>query len=193
MLIAFEGIDMSGKTTQISLLSSKCNCSIHKFPRRSNELLQKYLYGEVELSRHASFFIFLSDIIDAVERQIDHKKLNILDRYVFSTVAYGLSYDYENAKKIVELALPKHAIPDAVVYIDVPHELSLNREREKRDKHEKSVEIQMESRERFLRMAEEKFLCENWFVFDGSKDVISLHEEIMSTLEKIVHNNNNKL
>ncbi len=121
MLIVFEGIDGSGKETQINFLKQKFGFAHFKYPTRNFGILNDYLEKKVKLSSKSLFHLFLADIADEQEKISDSQsknKITILDRYVFSTIAYEVDgINYGNAKKIVEAS--NFIKPDLVIYLDL--------------------------------------------------------------------------
>ncbi|AMD21587.1 HFL269Cp [Eremothecium sinecaudum] len=97
-LILIEGLDRTGKTTQTNLLLEKLgpNAQLIKFPERTTpigKLIDKYLTERsFELADQAVHLLFaanrweLSHQIEALLRSGKHV---ILDRYVYSGVAYS--------------------------------------------------------------------------------------------------------
>lgn len=128
-LVAIEGIDGSGKTTQAELLSHYCllsglDYSKSKEPTRGQ-------YGQIlrnsaltgRLSVEEEIELFLKDRKEHVENVIkpalDQNEIVILDRYYFSTAAYQGSRGAD-PKAIIrenESFAPK---PDLLVLLDIP-------------------------------------------------------------------------
>ncbi len=184
MLVSLEGIDLSGKSTQTTLLTLDFPFRAVKFPRQENRIIQDYLKGKESFSREASFFVFLSDIIDGIKKLEEKEKNIICDRYVYSTIAYAQKISFENAKKIITLSPIKKA--DIVFYIDIDLDEYKNRINRELDKYEKKEEIQRTARERYLKMAEENFFAGEWVTIDGKKSVEEIYNVIKDKImEKI--------
>ena len=181
MKIAFEGIDLCGKTTQITLLKTELEeCEVIKFPTEKTALLKHHIEGKRIVDGKASFFLFLYDIFEHT-KALEEKKHYLFDRYVFSTIAYGYSFSYETAKKIVELSSP--LIPDVVFLLNISPEESRKRRREEKTAYDKNEKLQQQAYERFLKMAEENFLTK-WVVVDATKRPLEIHREIMQHLKE---------
>ncbi len=189
MLIVFEGIDGCGKETQIRLLREKiADAVVFKYPTKSFQMLNDYLEKKVELAPKSLFLLFLSDIANEqrrVKAALEEGKTVILDRYVFSTIAYEVNeFLYPQAKKIVEgIGFLK---PDMVLLLDITPEVSQERKAKQKalDRYEENVEYLRRVRENFLRLHEEKFLCEDWRKIDGTKSIEEVHGEIVKALGK---------
>mgnify|MGYP001046552069 CR=1 FL=1 len=186
MIVVFEGIDGCGKNTYITLLRADYSFDSLKFPRGKYSILTDFLNGKVEINRKALFLLFLSDIIDGVSGIDTKNKTFIFDRYFFSTIAYEVNgLEYETAKQVVSsLSPPK---PDAVILLDIPPEISRERKIKQKglDRYERDVDYLARVRSNFMRLYEEKFYTENWFLVDANRPIMNVYEELKSILEKI--------
>lgn len=184
MFVVVEGIDGAGKDTQINLLRNKMQFAYFKHPTRTFPTMRDYLDGKLHLEPKALFLLFLSDIANEQEKIADNRELTIVDRYVFSTIAYeieGISY-YE-AKGIVE-AVGYHP-PDKVILFDIPADYASTRKKsqKKPDRYESNPGYLERVRERFLQLAEEKFLTPNWTVIDASGKIEDVHRDFVRALK----------
>ena len=188
MLIVLEGIDGCGKETQIRLLQEKMGgVVVFKYPTHNFQLLNDYLEKRAELSPKSLFLLFLSDIANEqkkVKAALDEGRTVVLDRYVFSTIAYEVNeFHYPQAKKIVEgIGFIK---PDKVILLDITPEVSQERKsrQKKLDRYEEDRDFLRKVRDNYLRLHEERFLCSDWKSIDASKSVESVHKEIMKALD----------
>lgn len=187
MLIVIEGIDGSGKNTQISLLREKLDCAMFKYPTRKYPMLTDYLEKKASPEPKALFLLFLADIADDqknVKKALSENKLVILDRYVFSTISYEVDgIDYERGKQIVEGI--DYLKPDMVILLDIDPKVSQERKRKQKqlDRYEADIEYLGKVRSNFLRLYEERFLTSNWHKIDASQDIDSVHADIMKLLQ----------
>ncbi len=181
MLVALEGPDGGGKTSIAQYFAEKGAKTI-KYPTRNFSLLADYLEGNISLSPKSVFLLFLADILNDQE-SLKGSELIILDRYVFSTIAYevdGISYD--DAKTIVEsVGVIK---PDVVLYLDLPVDISLERKKKQKklDKYEGNPEYLKKVRLNFEKLYSERFLTSSWYKIDASKDL----EEVISQIENVL-------
>jgi dTMP kinase len=189
MLVVIEGIDGCGKGAQIALLRERFpEAAIFKYPTHTFQMLNDYLEKKLELAPKSLFLLFLSDIANEqrkIKSALEEGKTVILDRYVFSTIAYEVNeFLYPQAKKIVEgIGFLK---PDMVMLLDITPEVSQERKTKQKalDRYEENVEYLRKVRENFLRLHEEKFLCGDWRKIDGTKSIEEVHREIVKALGK---------
>lgn len=133
-LIVFEGIDNSGKTTQVERLkSSKFFDKVVRlsFPSRDTKigkLLNKYLKGEEEINPRVTHLLFSADRWDQskkIEKLIDEGYVVILDRYFYSGMVYSLSQELpEDFCTVPDKDLLQ---PDIIIFMDIEPELAAKR------------------------------------------------------------------
>ncbi len=186
-LIVLEGLDASGKGTQIDLLKSKFNCAVFKYPTHSFSILDAYLNKKIDIDRKALFLLFLADIANEQQKlktALQHYEYVFVDRYVFSTIAYELdSITYAQAKKIVsEIGFIK---PDKVILLDLDSKTAQTRKskQKKLDRYEENAAYLESVRKNFLKLYEDKFLSE-WEKIDASQSIDEIQKDILNVLKK---------
>ena len=172
--IVFEGLDGSGKTTQMKMLTKyleskgKCCFSTHE-PTDSpfGALLRNCLTGRIDTDERAIAALFAADRLDHILNAVNKKKkkldagVNVFcDRYYFSSFAYNgefVPFDW-----VVELNRPARELlrPDLTVFIDLPSEESMKRvarrgETERYETTEKQKKIRERFYEAFKRFSDE--------------------------------------
>ena len=132
-LIAFEGLDRTGKTTQIRLLVSSLRARQIptipiQFPDRGSatgQLIDRYLKKEIEFSDHEIHLLFSANRwaeADFIFRTLKEGTTVVLDRYLYSGLAFSrakgtLDWDWCGAS---DKGLPE---PDlVVVFLGAPEE-----------------------------------------------------------------------
>ena len=188
MLIVFEGIDGSGKETQIRLLREALtkmgrSSAVVKYPTKKTQILNDYLEKKASVDPKALFLFFLADIADDrpnVENALRSHDAVILDRFVFSTIAYEVdSFDLGKGRAIVESV--GYMRPDHVVLLDIDPQASQERKRKQKelDRYEENVAYLGRVRANYLRLLEERFLTPNWHKVDAGRPIEAVHADIM--------------
>lgn len=191
MLIVIEGLDGAGKSTQVKLIKEYIKESGRKpeylhFPRFDapvyGELIAKFLRGEFggneQVHPQLVALLFAQDRADAsslIKGWLAQGDCVLLDRYVYSNIAYQCAklYDREKAKELRDwifnleyeiFAIPK---PDVNIFLDVPLSFVDKKLRENRkggdreylkgkgDIHEADLAFQKRVRELYLEQCEE--------------------------------------
>jgi len=205
LLIAVEGIDGSGKTTQAEkvaefLQKQGKNVCVTKNPTNSvvGKLIRQFLSGELHLPTVSFQYLFSAD------RQIQQQEeiipcltkgqSVITDRYFWSAVAYGIvdrMGEKENNGKLILVAhgilsmYHQFILPDYTFYLDISIESAM-----KRLSHmHKEVEV-YEKKEKLERIREGyqwliKTFPKEIIVIDGEKPVEEVTKEIINKLHKL--------
>ncbi|PSS33474.1 Thymidylate kinase [Actinidia chinensis var. chinensis] len=135
-LIVLEGLDRSGKTSQLSRLHSYLEglgylVESWRFPDRNTgvgQMISSYLANKSQLDDHAIHLLFSANRWE--KRSLMETKLRsgttlIVDRYSFSGVAFSsaksLDIEWCKAPEVGLLA------PDLVLYLDIPPEKAAER------------------------------------------------------------------
>lgn len=138
ILIAIEGIDGAGKTTQTARLKeyySRYGISVSTFKEPTDgifgqEIRKLALNGRHVVTPEQELELFIRDRIEDCENNIlpalNNKHLVIIDRYYFSSIAYqgalGIDIKYiQNRNE--EIAIK----PDLVIILDVAAHIGLSR------------------------------------------------------------------
>lgn len=184
-LIVIEGLDGSGKGTQTALLTAALtekgiNVKQVSFPDYNNPssaLVKMYLNGELgskpdDVNAYAASSFYAVDRYASYKQfwQADYESGTVIlaDRYATSNAIYQLSKLAENERtdylnwlefyEYTQLQLPK---PDAVIYLDVPIEISqklldkrYSGDTTKKDLHESNLEFLKQCRKSALYSAQ---------------------------------------
>jgi dTMP kinase len=187
-MYVIDGPDGTGKGTQIELLKKKFPDALFlKYPTVNFQMLNDYLEKKIELDPKSLFLLFLSDIANEQEKirmAEEEGKTVFLDRYVFSTIAYELDkVGYDQAKEIIEAL--EFLRPEKVILLDISPEVSQERKKAQKDldRYESDTEYLGKVRDNFLKLYEDRFLCEEWIKIDASLSVEEVHKQIMAALQ----------
>ncbi|MGD8535965.1 MAG: dTMP kinase [Candidatus Aminicenantes bacterium] len=187
-LIVFEGIDGAGKSSQAEILMKTLRekgFSVVSFREPSagkwgREIKRKAAHPD-SLSPEEELELFQKDRKENVDKNLKpalrEKKIVILDRYYFSTIAYqgAKGIDRERIKKVNERFVVE---PDLVFFLDVDPQEGLERIKNRRKKD------RLFEREEYLvkvRAIFRSFRGERFFHLDASKP----KKEISAQIEKI--------
>lgn len=156
LFIAFEGIDASGKSTQVQLLQKKLQDQgksvlvKHPFEGEIGQFVRQILSGEKKLPAVTLQYLISANRHAQQMEIIEELKKGtyvIIDRYIWSAVAYGIldkgNYDYEKTANwlLVEQSIlsmyHQFIMPDCTFYLNISAETAIDR----LSKMEKTKEI----------------------------------------------------
>ncbi|MEM3691171.1 MAG: dTMP kinase [Candidatus Korarchaeum sp.] len=181
MLVAFEGIDGAGKTTQSKRLLAKLRelgvrASWSKEPSdgRIGALIRSALRGEIDLDQRTLALLFAADRIEHM-RSLSVNCVTIIDRYILSSLAYqGVFMPFEwilELNKWVEL-------PDVVFYLDLSPEVALKRVTDRSIYH--SIDLLKMVRENYMKLIEEEPWKSRTYVIDSGRCEELVFDEILN-------------
>ncbi len=136
MYVIFEGVDTSGKSTQVELFSQReQNVFVTKEPGGTNlgvKLREILLQSEEKLSFTAELLLFLADRAEHYEKVVkpNQQKIIISDRGFISGIAYALANNSHISLDFLislnRFALGEH-LPQKVVLFKTDYELITTR------------------------------------------------------------------
>lgn len=193
-LIALEGPDGCGKSTQAKLLtdwleSEGFDVELTREPTDSpiGQIIRKSLDGDMDLPVEAEALLFAADrvlhISDVIRPSLKEGKVVVTGRYVYSSLAYqaarGLPKEW--IEDINEPAVP----PDLAIIINIPPEIGLERVNYSgdSDKFERDLELQKKVREAYIKLAEERGVP----LIDGTQSKKKVQSDIREEVSKILH------
>ena len=195
--ITFEGIDCSGKTTQIELLkkhfSKRKDIIFTLNPGETplgKELRKIILHrNDLKLSEINELFLFFTGIHDNYEKvilpSVSQNKIVFCDRYYDSTIAYqgfGRRLDINKILKLVEVsALPE---PNLTFLFRIDFEVFTERS-QKKDQKDKMESSKSQFYKNVIAGYDELATTyrNRYVVLDGSKSIELLHEEVKEILK----------
>ena len=180
ILIAFEGLDQSGKETQAARLRERFTAAgrdVHalSFPDYETPIgreIRAALNGEREFSPDTLQLLYIAnrhEYRESIERWMREGGVVVCDRYRASSVAYGDAQGLDAEwLRDVQRHLPEPAV---IFLLDIAPEEAVRRKAHGRDKFERDLPLLARVRESYLKQA----AAEGWEIVDGtrSKDEIS--------------------
>jgi len=179
-LIAFEGLDQSGKQTQAELLRDRLKQDGHKsrlvsFPDYGTSIgeeIARALQGEREYGPDVMQLLYVANRYERkpdLQRWLDGGLVLVCDRYQASSVAYGEAFGLDAAWLTdMQKFLPQAALN---IMLDIAPETAATRKASDRDRYERDLALLGRVRQSYARQA----AAGGWVVIDGerSKDAVA--------------------
>jgi len=196
LFIALEGIDGSGKSTQVRLLAEKLQLAGHKVyttfeptDGMVGSIIRNILKKNITADERTIAGLFLADRLDhllnnetGLVKKMQDGFTIITDRYYFSSYAYhGTHMDMDwviAANKMCATILK----PDLNIFIDVPPETSMQRISKNRagtELYETLANLE-KVRAKYMEAFEKLKNEEQIFIIDGNRGVEEIGEDIWS-------------
>ena len=188
MLIAFEGLDQSGKETQASHLRDRLRAAggkarVVSFPDYGTSIgeeLALALAGEREYGDEVMQLLYVANRYERkgdLERWLDGGLTLLCDRYVASSIAYGEAQGLDTAWLTnMQRFLPQ---PDLTILLDIAPETALARKTSGRDRYERDLELLGRVRQSYLGLATEL----DWLRVDGEQSKDAVEAEIAAAVD----------
>ncbi|MBE3036724.1 MAG: dTMP kinase [Candidatus Atribacteria bacterium] len=203
IFITFEGIDGSGKTTQIELMDSFLKQSgfdvvLTREPGGTDigDKIRKILLDSknIQMSYRAETLLFLASRAELVSKVIqpslNHGKIVICDRFFDSTIAYQGIARQLGAEKILDMSLwaTENIIPDLtfLLSIDVWEcENRIKNGKKKKDRIEKEeVDFKSKIQEGYMQLAGKN--KERFVIVNGCLDIESVFAVVKSNTLRVL-------
>jgi dTMP kinase len=187
MLIAFEGLDQSGKQTQAELLRDRLKQSGRKarlvsFPDYGTSIgeeIARALAGEREYGPDVMQLLYVANRYernDDLRRWLDGGLILVCDRYKASSVAYGEAFGLDPSWLIdMQKFLPPAAL---TIMLDIAPDTAVQRKAVDRDRYERDLALLGRVRDSYRRQAAEQ----GWLVLDGERAKDAIAEEVFSAV-----------
>jgi dTMP kinase len=175
LLIAFEGLDQSGKQTQAERLRDRLvdvgrQVRLLSFPAYETPIgaeIRSALTGNREWPADVMQLLYIANRYEErplIERELARGTILVCDRYTASSIAYGESQGLDASwLRDVQRHLPR---PDITFLLDIAPEASAQRKTADRDKYERDLALLARVRESYLRQA----AADGWVRLDADRD-----------------------
>jgi dTMP kinase len=175
LLVAFEGLDQSGKQTQAESLRDRLTAAgrtvrLLSFPDYESVIgaeLGRALRGERDYTADVMQLLYIANRYEykkEILRELETGTVLVCDRYLASSVAYGEAQGLDGAwLRDTQKYLPQ---PDVTFLLDIPPEVSARRKRHERDKYERDLALLARVRDSYLGQA----AAGGWVRLDADRD-----------------------
>ena len=189
LLIAFEGLDQSGKETQAQELRERLRGQGYKvrvlsFPDYGTSIgeeIARALQGEREYGPDVMQLLFVANRYErkpAMERWIEGGLVLICDRYRASSIAYGEAHGLDVGWLTeVQKFLPK---PDLTILLDISPATALARKAVGRDHYERDLELLERVRQSYHRQASEA----GWQIVNGEQPQAAVTDTVARIVDE---------
>lgn len=142
-LIAIEGLDRSGKSTQVERLVQQLGARLVKFPERTTaigSMIDSYLTNKSEINDQSVHLLFSAnrwEMLSSILQTLSEGQHVVCDRYAFSGIAYshakGLDLSWCAAP---DVGMP---LPDITLFLDLDEAEATKRAAYGEERYEKRV------------------------------------------------------
>jgi dTMP kinase len=186
-LIAFEGLDQSGKQTQAELLRDRLKGNGRKarlvsFPDYGTSIgeeIARALQGEREYGPDVMQLLYIANRYERkpdLLRWLEGGLILVCDRYIASSVAYGEAQGLDPDWLVeIQKFLPPPAL---TIVLDIAPETAVARKAVDRDRYERDLALQSRVRESYLRQAS----AGGWVVLDGEQPKESIAHDVVNAV-----------
>jgi dTMP kinase len=186
-LIAFEGLDQSGKETQAQRLRDALKASGHKarfltFPDYGTSIgeeIARALQGERDYGPDVMQLLFIANRYERkpeIDRWLEGGLVLLCDRYLASSIAYGEAHDLDPVWLAeTQKFLPR---PHLTVWLDIAPETAVRRKSADRDRYERDLALLARVRESYRRQA----AAPGWVRIDGERSKEAVAEDIATAV-----------
>lgn len=187
LLIAFEGLDQSGKQTQAETLrdyvvSLGRECRLLSFPDYETAIgseIFKGLHGERDYAPDVMQLLYVTNRYEyrgRITRWLADGAILLCDRYLASSIAYGEAQGLDAAWLAdIQRFLPQ---PDLTILLDIVPETAVRRKASNRDRYERDLALLSRVRESYRRQAAEG----RWLRLDGERPRRDVSDDVISAV-----------
>jgi dTMP kinase len=179
-LIAFEGLDQSGKQTQAERLRDRLTAlgrDVHmvSFPDYHTHIgaeIARGLAGDRDYGADVMQLLYVANRYEwrpELQRLLDAGAIVVCDRYLASSVAYGEAFGLDRGWLLeIQRFLPR---PSLTIMLDIDPATAVTRKSVDRDRYERDLALQSRVRDSYRRLAADQ----HWLLLDGerAKDAIA--------------------
>ena len=198
-LIIFEGIEGTGKTTQINNLTNFLNKNKYKYVKirepggtKNSEKIRKLILNKKStLNKITDLFLYLASRSENLEKIIAKnygKKIILIDRFIYSTLAYQ-HYGMNINKKIINYLnnfLVGRFKPNYIFLLTVDKKTLVKRlsKRKNKNKYDRlKINFYMKVQNGYLKLLKNK---KNLFLINSCETLKDNKETIINKIKQII-------
>ena len=191
LLIAFEGLDQSGKQTQAERLKAALEqrgrtCLLLDFPSYETHIgreIEAGLHGDRDYGPDVMQLLYVANRYEKkphIAAELASGTVVICDRYLASSIAYGEAFDLDGAwLRDVQKYLPA---PDLTILLDIAPETAAGRKTSNRDKYERDLALLSGVRESYRRQAQ----AGGWVRLDGERPKDEVAADVLAAVTDLI-------
>lgn len=199
LLIAFEGLDQSGKQTQAERLKARAEeggrtAVLLDFPAYETHIgkeIHDALHGAREYPPEVMQLLYVANRYEKkplIERLLGGGAVVICDRYLASSIAYGEAQGLDGSwLREVQRYLPP---PDLTILLDIAPETAAGRKTANRDKYERDLALLSRVRESYRRQADAAGpstpLRAGWLRLDGEREKDTVAADVLTAVSPLL-------
>jgi len=188
LLIAFEGLDQSGKQTQAErvrehVTSRGRETRLLSFPDYTTPIgteISRALHGEREYDADVMQLMYVANRYEKranIATWLAEGIVLVCDRYLASSIAYGEAQGLDRGWLAdIQRFLPQ---PDLTILLDIAPETAVTRKAAGRDRYESDLAMLSRVRESYRRQAGQR----GWLRFDGERPPDAVFADVLKALE----------
>ncbi len=191
LLIAFEGLDQSGKQTQAERLKAEVEkrglkCVLLDFPSYETHIgkeIDEGLHGGRDYGPDVMQLLYIANRYEKkpqIEKMLAAGTIIVCDRYLASSIAYGEAHglDGEWLREIQRYLPP----PNLTILLDIAPETAAGRKTSNRDKYERDLALLSRVRESYRRQAQD----EDWLSLNGERAKEAVAADVLSAVGRLL-------
>ena len=188
-LIAFEGLDQSGKETQAKRLAGRLAArdriaTLVAFPDRSTAIgqeIERGLRGARYYRADLMQLLYVANRFEwkpAIDEMLAAGRIVICDRYLASSIAYGEAQGLDPEWLFeIQRFLPQ---PDVTLLLDIAPATAVERKRVNRDRYESDLDLLARVRRSYQRQA----AAAGWYRIDGERPPDVVEADVVAAVTR---------
>ena len=191
MLIAFEGLDQSGKQTQAEglrdfVVSRGRECQLLSFPDYETPIgreIAAALHGDRDYAPDTLQLLYIANRYEKraqIEAVLGRGGVIVCDRYMASSIAYGEAQGLD-ARWLTDAQrfLPRPAL---TIVLDIAPETAVGRKTTNRDRYERDLALLSRVRESYRSQSTQP----GWLLLDGERNKADVSADVTRAVERLL-------